>query len=270
MKKAPKSSIKIHCSYDRLVPIEELKPHPKNRNTHSEAQVDRIITIFGYQGIRKAAVISNRSGYLTTWHGRLQAAKRMKLKTIPVNFQDYDSDEQEIADLVADNAIASWATLDYAAINLDLPDLGPDFEVDYLGIENFELEPADKYYSQSNGGSSGTQEEGAYTKKIEPPIYEVKGVKPSISELFDRTKYNKILQNIKRSDLDPETKTFLSLAATRHIIFDYRNIAEFYAHSPAEAQKLMEESALVIIDFNKAIENGFVELSKEIAEHYEG
>ena len=30
----------------------------------------------------------------------------------------------------------------------------------------------------------------------------------------------------------------------------------------------MEDSALVIIDFNKAIENGYVKLSKEVQELY--
>jgi len=61
-------------------------------------------------------------------------------------------------------------------------------------------------------------------------------------------------------------KQFLTFAASRHIVFDYSNIANFYAHSSKECQELMEESALVIIDFNKAIENGFVKVTKEIVE----
>lgn len=54
----------------------------------------------------------------------------------------------------------------------------------------------------------------------------------------------------------------------RHIVFSYSNIADYYAHSEKEIQNLFEESALVIIDFNKAIENGYVKLSKQIAELY--
>ena len=48
----------------------------------------------------------------------------------------------------------------------------------------------------------------------------------------------------------------------------HQSIADFYAHSNKEVQDLMEESALVIIDFDKAIENGYVKLSKELEKSY--
>lgn len=67
------------------------------------------------------------------------------------------------------------------------------------------------------------------------------------------------------SDLTPEQiKAFLRKAATRHYAFNYKNIAEYYAHAPAEIQELMEESALVIIDYNNAIRNGYVQLSEDL------
>ena len=50
--------------------------------------------------------------------------------------------------------------------------------------------------------------------------------------------------------------------------FDYGKIAEFYAHSNNIIQNLMENSALVIIDFNKAIELGYVCLKKELSDSY--
>ena len=53
------------------------------------------------------------------------------------------------------------------------------------------------------------------------------------------------------------------------LFFDYSKIANFYAHSSRECQELMENSALVIIDFNKAIENGFVRLTEEINAMFE-
>ena len=59
-------------------------------------------------------------------------------------------------------------------------------------------------------------------------------------------------------------KEFLLLAATRHIVFQYSKIADYYAHSNKEMQRLMEQSALVIIDFDDAIANGYVKLSKNI------
>ena len=49
---------------------------------------------------------------------------------------------------------------------------------------------------------------------------------------------------------------------------NYQLIADYYSHSSKEMQKLMEDSALVIIDFEKAIELGYVQLSKEIRTQY--
>ena len=49
-------------------------------------------------------------------------------------------------------------------------------------------------------------------------------------------------------------------------MFNYRNIAEYYAHADVDVQELMEDSALVIIDYNKAIELGYVKLSRSVAE----
>ena len=58
----------------------------------------------------------------------------------------------------------------------------------------------------------------------------------------------------------------LLLAATRHIIFNYQMLAEFYSQADKKVQELMEESGLVIIDFDDAMENGFVELTQTLKE----
>src|ERR1035437_2514888 len=51
---------------------------------------------------------------------------------------------QEYADVQADNAIASWAELDLSGINADIADLGPDFDIDVLGLKDFTLDVAEK------------------------------------------------------------------------------------------------------------------------------
>lgn len=55
-------------------------------------------------------------------------------------------------------------------------------------------------------------------------------------------------------------------AAERHTVFNFNKIADYYTSAGAEVQALFEESALVIIDYEKAIENGFVRLTKKMAE----
>lgn len=137
--------MRVECLHDELTPIKALKPHPKNPNTHTDAQIERLAQILEYQGWRYPIKVSKRSGYITSGHGRLLAAKKNKWSEVPVNYQEYESDEQEYADVVSDNAIAEWAQLDLAMINVAVPDLGPNFDINWLGIKDFEIEPADKF-----------------------------------------------------------------------------------------------------------------------------
>jgi hypothetical protein len=61
---------------------------------------------------------------------------------------------------------------------------------------------------------------------------------------------------------------FLLAAANRHVVFNFEEIANYYANASVECQELMENSALVIIDFDKAIENGYVALSEKLSSQY--
>lgn len=131
----------IHCLFDRLVPVSELRAHPKNRNEHPKDQIERLAKILKYQGWRYPIKVSKRSGFITSGHGRLAAAQLNGWDALPVNFQDYESEEQEYADVQSDNAIASWAELDMAGINFEIGDLGPNFDIDLLGIKDFTLDP---------------------------------------------------------------------------------------------------------------------------------
>jgi len=103
-----------------------------------------------------------------------------------------------------------------------------------------------------------------YTAKISTPIYEMKGVRPSVDDLFDNTKTGQLSGRIMKADLPDDVRGFLMAAATRHTVFNYERIAEFYAHADQETQEFMEQSALVIIDYKKAVENGYVKLSQKI------
>lgn len=104
-----------------------------------------------------------------------------------------------------------------------------------------------------------------YSKKVTSPVYEVKNEKPPVSELVNREFTNKLINEIDKAEISDEDKEFLKLSAQRHLVFNYSKIADYYANSSDEVKRLMENSALVIIDFNRAIENGYVQLSERIA-----
>lgn len=104
-----------------------------------------------------------------------------------------------------------------------------------------------------------------YTTKVDAPHYEPTNKNVRLEDCYDRSKYDKLISSIMLSDVTPREKEFLCLAATRHLAFDYREIANYYANNAsATMQKLMEESALVIIDYEDAIKQGYVRLSKHL------
>lgn len=124
-----------------------LTPHPKNRNKHPPEQIEALIKIFKYQGLRKPITVSNRSGYIVTGHGTLQACIKMGMKKVPVNKQNFEDETQEILHLNADNGLSQWGVMDFAAINEDTLQLGP-FDTDLLGIKDWEPIAEDKYSDQ--------------------------------------------------------------------------------------------------------------------------
>jgi hypothetical protein len=117
-------------------------------------------------------------------------------------------------------------------------------------------------------GGIENQEDKKYTTKIQSPIYEPKNVKPHVLELYDNQKTKRLIREIDSSALPIEEKMFLVDAARRHTIFNYEKIADYYAHSSKEMQEFMERSALVIVDFEKAIQNGYVRLCDDIKKQY--
>jgi hypothetical protein len=106
--------------------------------------------------------------------------------------------------------------------------------------------------------------EKKYSAKIEAPVYEPKQAKPHLMTLCDYSKTGALIREIDASELPENEKSFLRQAAQRHAVFHYERIADYYAHATPEMQRLMERSALVIIDFDSAIESGFVRLCEDI------
>lgn len=110
----------------------------------------------------------------------------------------------------------------------------------------------------------GEESSFEYSSKIEAPQYNITGENPDVEELYDTEKADELVKEVDAADIPKEVKRFLKAAAMRHVVFNFRNIAEYYAHADAKTQRLMEKSALVIIDFEDAIRNGFVIVSEKM------
>lgn len=131
----------IHCAFDELVPIGKLSPHPKNPNAHPEKQVEVLARIIDRMGWRVPITVSNLSGFIIRGHGRLLAAKRLGFEAVPVDYQEYESESDEMADLVADNQIPELSKINtdmLASVVRELKVI--DFDLDVLAIPEKRLE----------------------------------------------------------------------------------------------------------------------------------
>lgn len=123
---------------------DELCPHPKNMHTHSDEQINKLISLIEYQGFRTPIIAQAGTNLIVAGHGRLMAAKKMGMDKVPVAYQEFDSEAQLYAFMVSDNAIGkdTWATLDLSKIEGDIKEI-PDFDIDMLGIKDFEITPVE-------------------------------------------------------------------------------------------------------------------------------
>lgn len=104
--------IPVYCSHDEIVNIEKLVKNPRNPNTHPESQIKALSKIIQAQGWRSPVTVSKRSGFIVKGHGRVDSAILGGLECIPVDYQDYATEADEWADLIADNRISELSTMD--------------------------------------------------------------------------------------------------------------------------------------------------------------
>src|SRR5699024_7408443 len=162
------------------------------------------------------------------------------------------TEEQVKAYRLADNKVAEFSEWDYGMLEQELNEI-LDINMTDFGFDDLESELEEN-------------DESLYTDKIETPVYEITGEEPSVNDLVDTEKTNDLITKINTADIPEDLRDFLIYASYRHLKFDYSNIAEYYAHADEKVQELMEQSALVIIDYDKAIEEGYVVVSDAIDE----
>lgn len=136
-------------TFDEMLPLSKLKKSKHQRNKHPQDQIIRLAKIMEAHGVRHPIHISRLSGQVCFGHGRWEAAKLNGYTSFPCVYQDFKDDDEEYACVQSDNAIASWAELDLMGINVDIISLGPEFDIDLLGIENFVLDMSDKAFDPS-------------------------------------------------------------------------------------------------------------------------
>ena len=114
------------------VKIKDLKPYEKNAKKHPDDQVEHIANSLKEFGWRQPVVI-DKDNVIIIGHGRVLAAKKLKMKTAPCVYADDLSEEQIRALRLADNKTneSSW---DFDFLNLELDDI-TDIDMSQFGFD---------------------------------------------------------------------------------------------------------------------------------------
>ena len=239
---------------------EQLIPYVNNPRNNDDA-VDKVaasIKEFGF----KVPIVIDKDNVVVTGHTRLLASKKLGLQEVPCVIADDLSPAQIKAFRIADNKVSEYAQWDEDMLKVELEELEEmNFDLDSVSIDFSDFDMALDLEDTEEGQE---QEENIYTKEINIPQYEITGECPKLEELVNEEKTKSLIERIEKSDIPNDIKEFLIKASYRHLAFNYQNVAEYYAHADKEVQELMEESALVIIDYNDAIRNGYVQIKKAI------
>ena len=240
------------------LPTDKMIPYAKNARVHSKEQIKQLADSIKEFGFINPIVIDNEGGIIAG-HGRVMAAKKMKLAKVPTINASHLTDEQKRLYILADNKIAENASWDDKILAAEISELSSLHDVN-IGLTGFSTEEITSFDDEDIPST-----DALYSRKVAPPIYEPSDEQHAIEDLYDDEKTNDLINEIKQAKLSEEIERFLIKAAERHTAFDFQKIADFYAKTDKKTQHLMERSALVIIDLNQAIEEGFVTLSENIA-----
>jgi ParB-like chromosome segregation protein Spo0J len=135
------SNIPVYCSHDEIVDVVSLVPNPRNPNKHPDKQIELLAKIIQNQGWRAPITVSNRSGFIVRGHGRLEAAKILDVEQVPIERQDYATEAEEWADLIADNRLSELSEIDNVILKDLLLEIDTgEFDMDLTGFMEAEIE----------------------------------------------------------------------------------------------------------------------------------
>lgn len=235
--------------------VSEIKNNPDNPRIIKDDKFKKLVkSIKEFPEMMEAReIVVNQDHIILGGNMRFKAAKEAGLTDVPVKIVDW-SEEKQREFVIKDNV--SGGEWDWEAVAN---------EYDFAELDDWGLDlPKDFEQFEDEEGEDGED----YSTKIDSPVYEPSDEKPEVTDLVEPEKVTELLANIENADIPEDIKLFLRVAAARHYKFNYSKIADYYAHSSGQVQALMEESALVIIDFDKAIEHGYVQMSEKIKNVY--
>lgn len=148
-------------------PTTKLLPYVRNARQHSDEQIAQIaasIAEFGFVN----PILTGADGVLVAGHGRLAAARKLGLATVPVVVLDHLTPTQRRALVLADNRLAELATWDDALLRIELEALQDDgFDLDLTG---FDADALAELLADEEPQIEGRTEDDAIPEMPEEPV----------------------------------------------------------------------------------------------------
>ena len=133
----------------------ELVPYARNARTHSEEQIEQIVSSIKEFGFTSPVLIDEEGGIIAG-HGRVLAAKQLEMKEVPTIELAGLTPEQRRAYVIADNKLALDAGWDADLLASELQELGDlGFDLDLTG---FSFDEIDELLNE-NGNNHGSDDD---------------------------------------------------------------------------------------------------------------
>lgn len=135
--------------------IEDLAPLPRNPRKHSKRQIRQIADSIRAFGFTNPVIVDDENRILAG-HGRVEAARLLKMTSVPTVSIEHLSEADKRAYILADNRLAELAEWDDDLVKLELEliqSLDSAFDLELTGWSTAELD------SLLNGIGSGDDEE---------------------------------------------------------------------------------------------------------------
>ena len=126
-----------HLSIDTLIPYE------RNNKIHTEEQIKKIAKSIKELWFR-APILIDENNIILAWHWRLAAAKKLKLKEVPVIQYTDLTEEQKKKYRLLDNRLADLSDYDLENLKLELQELNDEWMNDLFSEFDLQLEEEER------------------------------------------------------------------------------------------------------------------------------
>lgn len=131
----------------KYIPIDDIKPYKNNPRLNEEAipYVMNSIKEFGF----KNPIILDKNNVIVAGHTRLESARRLDMKEVPVIYADDLTEEQVKAFRLADNKVAEKSMWDYTKLDEELENI-LDIDMSIFDFENIEETNLDDFFEDND------------------------------------------------------------------------------------------------------------------------